>query len=84
MGREEALEAEVLRKIKPKPEEYVKVKNVYEKIKELLEAALEREGIDAEIELEGSVAKDTWISGDVDLDVFVLYPKDLGREWLKT
>jgi len=84
LGREEALEAEVLRKIKPKPEEYVKVRNVYEKIRELLEAALEREGIDAEIELEGSVAKDTWISGDVDLDVFVLYPKDLGREWLKT
>jgi tRNA nucleotidyltransferase (CCA-adding enzyme) len=31
----------------------------------------------------GSVARNTWISGDRDIDVFMLYPPDMSRETLE-
>jgi len=77
------IEKKVLDRLKPKPEEYVKVRKAFEKISNMLKEELKKEGIEAKVELEGSVAKDTWISGDLDLDLFVLYPKELGKEWLK-
>lgn len=33
-----------------------------------------------EVELEGSIAKDTWTSRDIDADVFVLFPKDYSKD----
>ena len=69
------IEEEVLQKIRPRPEEEEKLRRVAERVLKDLE------GLDAR--LEGSFRKGTWLSGDVDLDVFVFFPKDLGKEWLK-
>lgn len=77
------VEEEVLRRIKPKPYEVEKIKRIFSYVKEKLENKIKEYGIEARIELEGSTAKDTWLSGEWDLDVFVLYPKYLGKLWIK-
>ncbi|RLG89966.1 MAG: CCA tRNA nucleotidyltransferase [Thermoprotei archaeon] len=80
----ETIEQKVLEKIKPKPEEYREVEKVFNRIKEVIESILEKNKIEAEITLQGSIAHDTWLSGDHDLDIFVLFPKNWEIEELKT
>ncbi|RLG74748.1 MAG: CCA tRNA nucleotidyltransferase [Thermoprotei archaeon] len=77
------VEEEVLRKIKPKPYEVEKIERIFSYVKEKLENKIKEYGIEAYVELEGSIAKDTWLSGEWDLDIFVLYPKRLGKLWVK-
>ena len=77
------VEEEVLRKIKPKPYEVEKIERIFSYVKEKLENKIKEYSIEAYVELEGSTAKDTWLSGEWDLDIFVLYPKHLGKLWVK-
>ncbi len=69
------IEEEVLRRVKPSPEEERRLWNVARKVLQDLE------GLDARVE--GSFAKGTWLSGEGDVDVFVYFPESYGREWLK-
>jgi len=69
------IEEEVLRRIKPTPDEEVKLRNVAERVLKDLE------GLDTS--LEGSFAKGTWLRGEGDLDIFVFFHKSYGRDWLK-
>ena len=41
-------------------------------------------GVNVDVSVEGSIAKDTWLSNDKDVDVFIHLPKELGKESLKT
>ncbi|MEM4869437.1 MAG: CCA tRNA nucleotidyltransferase [Desulfurococcaceae archaeon] len=77
------LEIKVLEAIKPREEEYKLLLGTYERVASAVEAALRRHGITAEVTLQGSVAHDTWLSGDRDLDVFVLFPENWSREDLE-
>jgi len=77
------VEIRVLEEIKPKPEEYELLARAYSVLKESLLRALSRHGVNAEVTLQGSVEHDTWLSGDRDLDVFVLFPGDWSREDLE-
>ncbi|MEZ0394360.1 MAG: CCA tRNA nucleotidyltransferase [Desulfurococcaceae archaeon] len=77
------IEAEVLRRIRPSESEYALMRRVFEAVKGTLEEELRARGISVEVTLQGSVAHDTWLSGDRDLDVFVLFPKDWGLRELK-
>ncbi len=40
--------------------------------------------VDAEVRLVGSTARDTWLAGDRDVDVFVCFPTDVSREDLES
>ena len=66
-----------MKRIRPSLEERRKAERIWRFVRERLEDVLKRRGVDAEVTLQGSVAKDTWLSGDLDIDVFVLFP----REW---
>ncbi|MDR2854967.1 MAG: CCA tRNA nucleotidyltransferase [Methanomicrobiales archaeon] len=72
-----AIHAEVLASLRPCAEEVLRLKVVSSKII----AAVEEHGVPAM--LVGSVARGTWISGDRDLDIFMLFPPDLTREELE-
>jgi len=72
----------VLSKIKPKKEDYERVYNIYHNIKSKIERYLIEQGIYAEVSLQGSIAKDTWLSNELDLDIFVLFEPKYPREWL--
>lgn len=83
MTRLTKIEEEVLERIKPKPHEYEIVFKAYEVTRNELGRTLMRYGVDGEVTLQGSVAHDTWLSGDRDIDIFVLYPETWSREELE-
>ena len=73
---------EAAERVNPKPLEYRVAMLYYRLLEKLLHGsgAVKRYG--GAVSLQGSVAKDTWVSGDFDLDVFVSFPRSLGREWI--
>ena len=42
--------------------------------------ACQQEGIKAIVRVEGSVAKDTWLSGNPDIDIFMRLPTSIPRK----
>ena len=77
--RERILEA-VLDEISPSEDEREALREAYEPVRERALDALEDEGVKGDVTLVGSAARDTWLSGDRDIDVFLLLPTDLDRE----
>ncbi len=48
-------------------------------MKARLIAEAEKRGLEAEVRLDGSVAKDTWLRGDADIDIFLRVPASMSR-----
>lgn len=71
-------EDEVLERIRPTPEERAYIRAIGQRLIE----AVERSGM-AKAMMVGSVARDTFVRGDRDLDVFMLFDPDLSREDLQ-
>ena len=67
-------EEEVLRRIRPTPEERTYIRAMGERLIE----AVERSG-KAKAMMVGSVARDTFVRGDRDLDIFILFDPSLSR-----
>jgi len=65
---------EVLRRIKPSPEEREHMNNVLSKVVSTLQEEFRNLEPEADVIVQGSVAKDTWLSGETDADVFVRFP----------
>lgn len=61
----------VAERVTPHPDEYRRVNAVIDEVLWRVRGALEAHRIEATVTLEGSVAKDTWLSGEADVDVFV-------------
>jgi len=70
----------VLRKVEPREEERKKVHNFVEALTADLNRKLSEAGIEGSAEIHGSVAKDTWLSGDRDLDIFIVLKRTYTRE----
>ncbi len=68
-------------RLRPSSDEVERGKRVYSLIESRLKEAFRDYGF--EITLQGSFAKGTALSGDLDLDVFVLIPKEYGKKWIK-
>jgi len=83
MTLHDIVEEKVLEGIKPKPEEYRLIHEKYSLIKELIENYMRDHGYIVEASLQGSIAHDTWLSGDRDVDVFVLFDKSISVNELK-
>lgn len=76
----EAVCAEVAKKVTPSDEERKRILDLAERLKDKVMAATEAEGIQARVRVEGSVAKDTWLSEEPDIDIFVRVPTTIPRE----
>jgi len=76
----EAVCAEVSKKVTPSEEERKRILDLAERLKgKVLEATAE-EGIKARVRVEGSVAKDTWLSEEPDIDIFMCVSTTIPRE----
>jgi tRNA nucleotidyltransferase (CCA-adding enzyme) len=64
---------EILKQIKPDAKERDGVSNVVSRVINDLNDEIKRLKIDAYPELEGSIAHGTWISGQRDIDIFILF-----------
>ncbi|MHC1611400.1 MAG: CCA tRNA nucleotidyltransferase [Candidatus Methanospirareceae archaeon] len=74
---------EVIERIRPDEGERRRVKAVTESIiARINEKALEM-GIEAHAISVGSTARNTWLRGEADIDIFIIFPADLSEEDLK-
>jgi tRNA nucleotidyltransferase (CCA-adding enzyme) len=69
---------QILKKIKPSKAEEERVKHFAD---EILRIAKTISGLDGVIV--GSIGKFTWLAGDHDVDLFLMFPKDVSREELE-
>lgn len=72
---------EVLERIRPSDSEIGEALRVYRIIRDRLSRGFPHDVF--HIDLYGSIAKGTALSGDLDLDVFVLIPREYGKRWIR-
>ena len=73
----------ILNDIKPTNEEDSEVNRVSLKLMEYLQECISAENIDAEVFLVGSVSKGTYLRGKSDIDIFIAFPLDTDKQFLK-
>ncbi|MCL1976934.1 MAG: CCA tRNA nucleotidyltransferase [Candidatus Bathyarchaeota archaeon] len=78
----EALSLQVLKKVTPTSEEYSKVEALSRKIEQKILNACQQQNINAVVRVEGSVAKDTWLKENPDIDIFMRLPVAISRKEL--
>jgi len=74
---------DIIDKIKPGKWEKKAIEEFSDHLIGIINAIAIREGIDAEAVLVGSVAKDTWLSGKADVDIFIKFPLETSEDYLK-
>ncbi|MDD5473823.1 MAG: CCA tRNA nucleotidyltransferase [Candidatus Methanoperedens sp.] len=77
------IRASLLSRIKPSEAEKTRLATLAESIIERINAIAEKEGISASAQLVGSSARGTWISGEHDLDIFIMFPPEAERRELE-
>jgi tRNA nucleotidyltransferase (CCA-adding enzyme) len=77
------IEKEILEKIRPTLQERKKINQLVDNCTNELETRIKEKELQAEVVLTGSIAKDTWISGDKNIDIFVIFPHDYSEAQLK-
>ncbi len=76
----DALTKRVLQKITPKKEEQARVNALSQKLEQKIAQECQKQGITAKVRVEGSVAKDTWLTDNPDIDVFMRLPTSIPRK----
>jgi len=74
--------AAVLEKVTPKKRERAEMENLAEKLERKVVSASKDFGVEAEVRVEGSVAKDTWLSREPDIDIFMRVSTTVPRKSL--
>ena len=78
----ESLTKQVLQKITPTKADYAKVMGLTKSLEQKISLACQHEGVKATVRAEGSVAKDTWLSDSLDIDIFMRLPTSIPRKSL--
>ncbi|MFC1748867.1 CCA tRNA nucleotidyltransferase [Pseudomonadota bacterium] len=84
MNKSKEIEETVLEKITPSPLDRSKLNTIIARISEKVQHELAQRDLNATIELVGSTAKDTYLRGDLDIDLFLVYPPKTLREDMAT
>lgn len=79
----EAVVSRVRERVVPDDKEREALRTAAETLIDRAESAATERCPDADVLQVGSTARDTWISGDRDIDIFVRFPPDLEREALE-
>jgi tRNA nucleotidyltransferase (CCA-adding enzyme) len=87
-GKIEKVCTTVLERVTPKKGERAKVEALAKELEKKVVSASKEQGVEAEVRVEGSVAKDTWLSEEPEIDVFMrvsakIPRKSLGKVCLK-
>ncbi len=76
----ERILSNVLKQTTPSREEKKRILALAEKLKQKVGSAAEKAGLDVEVRLEGSVAKNTWLRESPEVDIFMRVPPTVPRE----
>ena len=71
---------QVLDDIVPRESDRKKIETLSQELEKKLVIECEKAGIVATIGIEGSIAKDTWLLDDLDIDIFIRLPLTIPRE----
>lgn len=74
--------SEILEKITPTKEDKKKIESLAKELEQKTAAACTKHNIKATVRAEGSVAKDTWINENPDIDIFMQLPTSIPRKAL--
>ena len=80
----EAVLETVRERVTPEPDEREHLQAVAETAVERAEAAVAGLAVEASVRLVGSAGRDTWLPGEMDVDVFVAVEPDLDRQTLES
>jgi len=72
--------ADVLKRITPSSKKRTRILTLAKELTQKVEAAAKEAGIETEVRVEGSVAKDTWLNEEPDIDIFMRMPTTMPRE----
>ncbi|MEM2093471.1 MAG: CCA tRNA nucleotidyltransferase, partial [Candidatus Bathyarchaeia archaeon] len=73
---------QVLKRITPNEEDRGKIEALAERLKERVASVAKDFGVEALVRVEGSVAKDTWLREEPDIDIFMRLPTSIPRQSL--
>ncbi|ASJ06357.1 CCA tRNA nucleotidyltransferase [Thermococcus pacificus] len=79
----ESVIKEVLQQIRPTEEERAFIENLMRELEELAVETIEELGLDVKPYFVGSLAKDTYLAGDHDVDLFLAFPLETPLEELR-
>lgn len=74
------IEKEILKKITPTHEYREELKKIVEEIRNILEKETKKRKLPTTIELVGSIAKDTYLQNNMDVDFFICFPTNYPKE----
>jgi tRNA nucleotidyltransferase (CCA-adding enzyme) len=77
---QDALIQQILTRITPSSMERAKIDALRHKLEQKILEACQAEGVTAKVRVEGSVAKDTYLSENPDIDVFMRLPTSIPRK----
>ncbi len=83
MNEIDTIRASILSRIKPKEPEKQKLSALADSLISKINAIGRAEGLDISAILVGSTARGTWLSGEHDLDIFIMFSPDVSREYLE-
>jgi tRNA nucleotidyltransferase (CCA-adding enzyme) len=72
----------VLKRVTPTKQQRSRIEALARKLERKVASAAKAAKIKAKVRIEGSVAKDTWLSGEPDIDIFMCVPISTPRESL--
>ncbi|MGF3554893.1 MAG: CCA tRNA nucleotidyltransferase [Thermoplasmatota archaeon] len=74
------IEKQVLKKITPTLKYKKNIKKIIKEINEKLNAEIKKRRLPVTVELVGSIAKDTYLKNDLDIDFFIKFPRKYSKE----
>src|SRR5713101_5792324 len=73
---------QVAKKVVPSMAERERMSQLSERLKVQVQNILDKAGYGGNVSVQGSFARDTWLSGEADLDIFASFPPTMDRqEW---
>jgi len=77
----ESISRKALKRLIPGKREKGEILSITKTLVQQLDQEIKKREIEnVEVRIEGSIAKNTWTSGDRDIDVFILFPKEFSKE----
>jgi len=73
---------DVLKRITPNRRQREKIERLAQNLRDKVAQTAKKMGVDAKVRVEGSVAKDTWLSEEPDIDLFMQVSPELPRKAL--
>jgi len=74
------IEKQVIKKITPTQKYREKIKEIVEEIRIILEQEIKKRKLPATTQLVGSIAKDTYLQNNMDIDYFICFPTNYKKE----